>query len=306
MTTKIGEFTYPPLRSAQSTRLIKILPNKASIECHIIEIDLCNLPPSGYTALSYCWGSVSKNERISLNNCPFWVTKNLHDALQVLRELHATDSFWIDAICINQEDSEEQSAQVQKMKKIYEQANRVVIWLGSGSPETTVAIRFIEKIWCFWNSLAATHGNDKTTLLDISMKEAKTLFESRQGVVDFTPIEGLARLLRRPWFERVWIVQEATTPENDKVVLCGDTTIPWDALLIATELITKFMWRPELQGFFSNVQPFDDQSLRRLFNLEKQRQYKTPVFSLLQILAKYRHFEAGDPRDKIYSRSDAT
>ncbi|KAH6663199.1 heterokaryon incompatibility protein-domain-containing protein [Halenospora varia] len=297
------EFTYTPLGFAQSTRLIKILPGESisSIKCHIFEINLQDLPISGYTALSYCWGSASKTEPITLNHYPFRVTKNLYAALQILRESHSTDLFWIDAMCVNQSDPEERSAQVQKMKKIYEQASRVVIWLGPGSAETMVAMRFIEKIRGIWNSLAAVHGNDKTALLDITVKEASILFDSREGVVDFKPLEGLALLLRRPWFERVWIVQEATTPENDKIVLCGNAVVCWDALITTTEVITHLMWRPGLQGLFANVQSIDNQSLRRLFNLEKQRQYKTPVFNLLQILAKYRHFKAGDPRDKIYA-----
>jgi hypothetical protein len=300
---KMQEFNYTPLGFAQSTRLIKILPGEAisSIKCHIFEINQRDLPISGYTALSYCWGSASKTKPITLNHYPFRVTENLYAALQVLRESHSTDLFWIDAICINQSDLEERCAQVRNMKKIYEQASRVVIWLGAGSAETRVAMRFIEKIWGFWNSLAAAHGNNKTALLDISVKEASILFDSQEGVVDFKPLEGLALLLLRPWFERVWIVQEATTPENDKIVLCGDAVVCWDALITATEVLTYLMWRPELQGFFANVQPIDNRSLRRLFNLEKQRQYKNPVFSLLQILAKYRHFKAADPRDKIYA-----
>jgi len=236
-----------------------------------------------------------------LNQYPFRVTENLYTALQVLRESNGTDLFWIDAICINQSDPEERSAQVQNMKKIYEQASRVVIWLGAGSAETSVAMSFIEKLWGFWDSLATAHGNDKAALLDISAKEAGILFDSREGIVDFRPLEGLALSLLRPWFERVWIVQEATTPENDKIVLCGNAVVCWDAFIIAIEVITYLIWRPELQGFFANVQPIDNQSLRHLFNIKKQRQHKTPVFNLLQILGKYRHFKATDPRDKIYA-----
>jgi hypothetical protein len=38
--------------------------------------------------------------------------------------------FWIDAICINQKDSDERGQQVQFMAKIYNQAHRVIVWLG--------------------------------------------------------------------------------------------------------------------------------------------------------------------------------
>jgi hypothetical protein len=93
--TKMQEFTYTPLGSTQSTRLIKILPGEAisSIKCHIFEINLHDLPISGYIALSYCWGSASKTKPITLNHYPFCITENLYTALQVLRESHVRTCF---------------------------------------------------------------------------------------------------------------------------------------------------------------------------------------------------------------------
>jgi hypothetical protein len=37
---------------------------------------------------------------------------------------------WVDAICINQRDKEEREDQVAKMGRIYEDALRVVVYLG--------------------------------------------------------------------------------------------------------------------------------------------------------------------------------
>jgi hypothetical protein len=37
---------------------------------------------------------------------------------------------WVDALCINQKDAEERDEQVRRMKSIYRDAERVVIWLG--------------------------------------------------------------------------------------------------------------------------------------------------------------------------------
>jgi vancomycin permeability regulator SanA len=77
------------------------------------------------------------------------ITQNLHIALQYLRQKDKPRLFWIDAICINQTDLEERSAQVLKMKDIFEKANDVVIWLGVGSDETALAMSFIRKVWRF-------------------------------------------------------------------------------------------------------------------------------------------------------------
>jgi hypothetical protein len=37
---------------------------------------------------------------------------------------------WVDALCINQEDTTERNHQVMQMGAIYEKAKRVVVWLG--------------------------------------------------------------------------------------------------------------------------------------------------------------------------------
>lgn len=38
--------------------------------------------------------------------------------------------YWIDAICINQQDDAEKSTQVQAMRDVYDQAKLVIAWLG--------------------------------------------------------------------------------------------------------------------------------------------------------------------------------
>ncbi|KAH6696460.1 hypothetical protein BKA61DRAFT_583835 [Leptodontidium sp. MPI-SDFR-AT-0119] len=60
---------------------------------------------------------------------PLWV-----DAIWV-------DAIWVDAICINQQDLEERSAQVQLMKKIYQQAEGVIAWI---RPEYQLGLRCLK------------------------------------------------------------------------------------------------------------------------------------------------------------------
>jgi hypothetical protein len=93
-----------------------------------------------FTALSYTWGSPRTNPnaknpeaKILINNQEANVTRNLHDALLALhRPCQQTSGsgrepvyFWVDAVCINQEDLEERSDQVNIMNQIYTRAERV-------------------------------------------------------------------------------------------------------------------------------------------------------------------------------------
>ncbi|KAK8005975.1 hypothetical protein PG991_012272, partial [Apiospora marii] len=52
-----------------------------------------------------------------------------------IRLLRLKRYFWIDALCIDQANDREKGHQVGQMKDVYEKAERVIIWLGNGSPE---------------------------------------------------------------------------------------------------------------------------------------------------------------------------
>lgn len=96
-----------------------------------------------FEALSYMWGpETPSNERLEilLNGVRFPVRANLLGALRYLRREKwtypgeaepGTRLFWIDAICINQQDIEERNQQVPRMRHIYFRASTVVVWLGA-------------------------------------------------------------------------------------------------------------------------------------------------------------------------------
>jgi hypothetical protein len=48
---------------------------------------------------------------------------------------------WIDAVCINQTDNVEKTKQATLMRKIYENAVRVLVQLGEGSEESDFTFR---------------------------------------------------------------------------------------------------------------------------------------------------------------------
>ncbi|EME38601.1 hypothetical protein DOTSEDRAFT_114328, partial [Dothistroma septosporum NZE10] len=83
-----------------------------------------------YTALSYVHGDRSERRPITLAGRSFMITRGLHDALDAIWARGDRERwFWVDQLCINQQNLMEKNAQVAQMGAIYASADQVVAWL---------------------------------------------------------------------------------------------------------------------------------------------------------------------------------
>ncbi|KAF4958054.1 hypothetical protein FGADI_2684 [Fusarium gaditjirri] len=101
-----------------------------SLECTFETVHLASAPP--YEALSYTWGDEAASIRILLNGEVFLIRPNLAYALAALRSSEPR-VLWVDALCINQQDTTERNHQVGMMGDIFRRAERVLVWLGRPS-----------------------------------------------------------------------------------------------------------------------------------------------------------------------------
>ena len=129
---------YLPLSNADAEiRLLTLLPNEppdqngGPIRCTLERVSLLDIPE--YFALFYMWGDGNETRTIVVDGHRFEAAKNLHQALRRLRA-DGKKKIWIDAIYINQEDREEKSQQIQRMRSIYARVTQVTVWVG---PETS-------------------------------------------------------------------------------------------------------------------------------------------------------------------------
>lgn len=160
--TSLAPFQHQPLEpDTSSIRLIEVLDPSldGSIRCRMRHVKRSNalngfsrLPPAptSYTCLSYVWGSPLDIRWITLNDKQYQIRKNLWDVLNVISTLRqrvsnrgipfdthcvaldmCSQSLWIDALCIDQDNVTERNEQVQKMGAIYSEADQVVAWLGN-------------------------------------------------------------------------------------------------------------------------------------------------------------------------------
>lgn len=87
-----------------------------------------------YQAVSYVWGDPSLSRELYLQEGILAITASLAALLRRCRSLLGCGRlteiiFWVDAVCINQNDDQEESRQICIMKEIYARADRVLIWL---------------------------------------------------------------------------------------------------------------------------------------------------------------------------------
>lgn len=144
-------FQHEPL-DPNSVRLLKPL-SKSS---HCLSFEVFHVPLTSnpqYAALSYTWGSPGDTDDVMLNGNPFPIRKNLYDALRQLQDSKWVDKYlWVDAICINQGTDQnalhERSIHITLMKQIYEQAEKVLVWLGKPENENNNRLAF-EKLKYF-------------------------------------------------------------------------------------------------------------------------------------------------------------
>lgn len=133
------KYHYAPIDSDKSgeIRMLCLLPGRKE-DPIFVRIESCSLdnPPS-YEALSYAWGERYLSAFIVVRdgNSDYDVRlpQNLYKALAQLRHHNRPRYIWADAVCINQENEEEKSQQVQIMPLIYRKASKVLIWLGDES-----------------------------------------------------------------------------------------------------------------------------------------------------------------------------
>ena len=121
------------------------------------------------------------------------VNDNLYFALLRFRLPKQLRVLWVDDICINQDDEKERGQEVQIFHRIYAEAQNVLIWLGSKSEDSDVAMDFFPRMM--------SHLADKRSKQEITDPDLPSL---KNAAYKTPKMIALNNLLSRPWFTRVW------------------------------------------------------------------------------------------------------
>lgn len=225
----VEEFEYDDL-AEDDFRLIKLLrAQTGSVELQLESFSLSSAPP--YDALSYKWETESelRKSRVICNGRCFMLSPDLHVALHriyLLQSLvkHGTEYImylWNDFTCINQRNIKEREVQVLKMADIYAGAQRAIVWLGPADRLSNLALLSIPGII---ERLSEHEGLVPKTRLETAGLENMALWEA------------YGEFFHKPWFERLWVLQEAVLA-SQITLICGEIVVDWAVL---SDLVRAF------------------------------------------------------------------
>lgn len=278
-------------------RLLELLPGKHAdhISCRLHLVSLGSHPE--FEALSYCWGDDTEKLSIQVDEKVLNVTQNLRSALRHLRSPSQVRWLWIDGICINQKNLDEQSQQVSIMREIYRSATRTIIWLGILGEDAKIGF-------------STCHALERRRLAGIEMEvsnDTKILAQTGELPVDQSVTNkdlpekcrtAVGCLVELPWFERIWVVQEIGVA-RDAVVVCGLEQISWDVFQrgINYGLAQKVLDTNAFGVVFRD----NYENFRAVANIQDQDTSGPPSDQLLDLLIQFRVRKAENPVDKVFS-----
>ena len=265
-------FVHQPLDLKNRTiRVIQLQPThkNSPISCTLKHIDL---EDNGHVCLSYAWGVPQATQRIFINGKVFMVGENLHAFLTQANEMQMRDWLWIDAICINQANTEERNHQVRFMAGIYSLAKHVLIYLGP------FALRLSTM-----SKLAQIKG--KIGNLRFAWRTYWAL-ERR-----FLPDRELDQFEGLPYWRRMWIVQEVVLAKRRLIVSNG---VLLDFRLVQTMFDGRDLGDSD-PDFWKPLNVIIAQA--NLFN-QVGGPVKQDIFSLLNNFSRN---GCGDRRDRVFA-----
>ncbi|KAM7217614.1 Heterokaryon incompatibility protein (HET) domain containing protein [Rhypophila decipiens] len=287
----------------RNIRIVEILPDsspRSLVQCRLRTVSLQDNP--SYEAISYFWGPRYFACSIVCNGANLNVTYSLHGALQRLRDAAHSRWVWADAICIDQspEAIQERIAQVGMMRDIYESARQVLIWLGDAENNSHQALYIIRQLARHRQTIEAL---GRPSFWSSEQLDSLGLNLSRGAIqAEWTTLQPF---FDRPWFKRIWTVQEVAVARH-AVVLCGADEIPWAELVSGLEigissriLISKRALNPDTLDFFDPAHAAYLSHQKVLQQSPKYSGYN--LDSLLSYLLWFRQREATNPLDKVFA-----
>jgi hypothetical protein len=257
-----------------------------------------------YCALSYVWGSPDNTIPIFVDRYEFGATKNLAAALRHISSMLLRKDqvllLWIDAISINQQDIQERNQQVAVMTEIYESAAFVTSWLGE---EHVKGIEYLDELGRF---ATARDEDPKSLEIKRSGVDFETHVKNR-----YQDIKAAIILLCHSYWERVWTVQEYSSPKPG-LFLSGtswmDKSVLTPALRLYSQSLKILARLYERQG---NDAFFVDASLQQvqkiihhhsLAYIRASPSATSPeLLDSFRLLLRFWKLQSTDPRDKVYA-----
>ncbi|KAH8911976.1 HET-domain-containing protein [Coniochaeta sp. PMI_546] len=285
------DYQYSKLPGGNFTRLINLHPSANAEDPLVCDLDFLDLDhePYSYDAVSYVWGEPRFIKTLKCGQKILLITATLASALRRFRSQTVSRRLWVDAVCINQQDVAEKTRQVRNMALIYERARSCVVYLGDRKPGQEkymyFLLRLAELVETMGEASVVTNRNNK--LIDQAMTEA---FGARNN-------EAINDIASIPWFQRRWIIQEASLCRA-AVVFLGPSMANMDHIAVALTAIlnSNFVTQRTFGPAILNLQV-----INYVRNHRKRYPPGTGGYGIVDLLINCHSANCSEPRDRIFA-----
>jgi hypothetical protein len=264
----------------------------ASLHC----FNLCDKDIPAYKTLSYVWGDPTSRWTMNIDGQCLQVLNSIKPFLELPR--HRNDSknrwWWIDSICIDETNLEERGAQVQMMGQIYRKSKETLVWLGPKSDDSDRAVEFLRSLsrYRFKFALQAPKDEKKQSKL---MAELFIRDDRQDGW------EALEKFFARPWWTRVWTLQEFIL-SKEVVFDIGSKTLSRKVLDSALFAMWLCSYTNKLPVSASWSSAWGRRRLLQWFRHKEGRKlHDTGPIPLIAMMAYFSDHNATNDHDRVYS-----
>ncbi|GME64520.1 Ankyrin domain protein [Neofusicoccum parvum] len=245
--------------------------------------------------------------------------------------------FWIDALCINQDDLEERSAQVKIMPQIYGKAQSVSVWLGNMKHFSDRSGANYDEFKALTDAMQRMNreGGDVESLKRKWQSSWRAFINGEtqmpeDGIFSRQEVTQITHWLTRSWFTRVWVVQELALAKNIKM-FAAEFEFSWSEVLKFLCLLfhigyfdTRNFWRMDDGTRTKDGRGGDGSEAWKLAVIRLRTANNPEEWALLEpiykqtwtgtprvrqdqrlplplLLSETWNFGAKDPRDKVFS-----
>lgn len=226
------------------------------------------------SALRYLRNSLQWNEEVLQDS-----TSESARELRFINDFGCAELFWIDALCIDQDDIFEKQQQIPFMGQIYRQAQSCLVWLGEADEWSDSVLDWMMEIVMDECLQSNYFSEDLESESKFRRRFQEILSETSNSV-----ILGAQLFLTREWFQRVWTLQEAVLPEKVRYA-CGTRAGHFEGFLVAvcfmrragtqclTEILDQWDAMPALSPEILHVAVrMNQETVKRLSRLFEYRQ----------------------------------
>lgn len=268
------QFHYNPLDARpNSIRILRIQPgaDDDEVSCTLQNTTIDAEP---YYALSYMWGPEGDECRVYINGRCRFIRRNLWLFLRKARRTYPNQKFWIDAVCIDQQNIPERNQQVRVMGKLYRHAEKVIVWLGQ---DAALGTQGISRLFEVMNETDMSRMPEKPD-------EIPALRDAIMAVFNFA------------YWSRMWIVQEVSIAKNI-VLIYQDSSVEWGIFWATLRDGGMFEYLRDEERQATTATFLQSHLRTRVRCWHPDKIYKVDIAILL---ARYARSQCSDRKDRIF------